>query len=197
MLAKQLSQPISFHPLTSERWSDLEKLFGPRGATGGCWCMFWRLTRSEYEQLKGNGNKALFKNLVDSGEFTGLLAYAGEVPAGWISFGPREGYDALERSRILARVDDEPVWSVVCFFVAKKFRKAGITQKLLEAAREFARQHGARLLEGYPIEPKKDEVPPVFAYTGFANTFREVGFNEVARRSETRPIMRCDLSPNE
>jgi GNAT superfamily N-acetyltransferase len=181
---------VDIHPVTPERWKDLEALFGPRGACGGCWCMWWRLKRSEFERQKGQGNRKALKKMIDSGEIPGLLAYAQGQPIAWCSLGPRETYSALERSRILKRIDDQPVWSVVCFVVAKPFRRKGVSVKLLQAAVEYAKEQGARIVEGYPVEAKKDHMPDVFAYYGFASTFRKAGFSEVARRSETRPIMR-------
>jgi GNAT superfamily N-acetyltransferase len=97
----------------------------------------------------------------------------------------------MTTSRILGPVDDEPVWSVVCFFVSKSHRRQGVTEALLRAAVRFAGEQGAREVEGYPIAPVKDRVPEVFAYTGFVSTFEKAGFSEVLRRSPTRPIMRC------
>jgi len=177
-------------PLTPARWGDLELLFGERGACGGCWCMYWRLTRSEYEKKKGLGNKKALRRIVDSGRPPGLLAYAGGKPVAWCAVGPREIYPVLERSRILARIDDEPTWSVTCFFVVRPFRRQGITFQLLKAAVDFAGRKGARVVEGYPVEPKKGSLPDVFAYTGLPSAYRKAGFVEVLRRSETRPIMR-------
>lgn len=182
--------PLDFHPVTPERWKDLETLFGERGACGGCWCMWWRLKRSEFEKHKGAGNRTALKRIIDSGEVPGLLAYAHGQPIAWCSVGPRETYPVLERSRILKRVDDQPVWSVVCFVVAKPFRRKGASVNLLKAAVEYAKEQGARIVEGYPVEPKKASMPDVFAYHGLSSAFRKAGFVEVARRSETRPIMR-------
>jgi GNAT superfamily N-acetyltransferase len=185
---------IKIFPLTPDRWADLETLFGPRGAVGGCWCMYWRLKRSEFDLLKGEGNRAALKDLVDEGSPPGLIAYQDEKPVGWVSLAPRQEFSTLERSRTLARVDDLPVWSVVCFYIDKNYRRQGLSSRLLEAAAEFARAQGASILEGYPVEPKEGIVPPVFAYTGLASAFRDAGFIEVERRSATRPIMRKDLS---
>jgi GNAT superfamily N-acetyltransferase len=181
---------LEFYPVTPDRWRDLEKLFGEHGACGGCWCMWWRLKRSEFDQKKGAGTKRALKQLIAQGQAPGLLAYADGEPMGWCSVAPRKDFSALERSRILRRVDDEPVWSVVCFFVARPFRRKGVTNKLLTAAIEYAREHGARIIEGYPVEPKAGNVPDAFVFTGLASAFREAGFVEVTRRSETRPIMR-------
>ena len=181
---------LKFQPLTAERFRDLEQLFGKRGACGGCWCMWWRLKRSEFEKQKGERNRKALKRIVESGEIPGLLAYAGGQPVGWCSVAPREVFGALERSRVLKRVDDRSVWSVVCFFVAKPFRRKGLTVALLRAAIEYAREQGARIVEGYPIEPKKSPAPDPFVWTGLPSAFRRVGFVEVARRSPTRPIMR-------
>ena len=181
---------LEFHPVTVKRWKDLESLFGERGACGGCWCMWWRMTRSEFNKKKGLGNKKALKKIIDSGEIPGILAYADGVPISWCSVAPREKFSTLERSRILQRVDEKPVWSVVCFFIAKPFRRKGVTIALLRAAIEHAKKHGAKIVEGYPVDPKKGKTPDVFAYTGLASAFRQAGFVEVLRRSETRPIMR-------
>ena len=165
-------------------------LFGPRGACGGCWCMYWRLPRAQFTAQKGEGTKQALQHVVARGEIVGLLAYAKGQPVGWCAIAPRESYPVLARSRILKRVDEAPVWSVVCFFVSKGFRGQGLTTTLLRAAVDYARQQGARIIEGYPIEPKNPRVPAVFASTGLASAFRQAGFVEVLRRSETRPIMR-------
>jgi GNAT superfamily N-acetyltransferase len=178
------------HPLTIERWPDLEALFGQRGACGGCWCMLWRLTRSEFERRKGAGNRRDFKTIVESGAAPGLLGYAGAQPVAWCAVAPRERYPALERSRILKPVDEQPVWSVTCLFVARPFRRRGLTVRMLQAAADHAGQRGGRIVEGYPVEPKTGDMPAAFAWTGIASAFRQAGFVEVLRRSPTRPIMR-------
>jgi GNAT superfamily N-acetyltransferase len=152
--------------------------------------MWWRLKRSQFVWQKGEENRHALKHMIEAGGVPGLLAYADAQPIGWCAVAPRESYAVLERSRILKRIDDAPVWSVVCFFVSKGFRAKGLTTVLLRAAIEYAMGHGARIVEGYPVDPKKARMPDVFAYTGLASAYRKAGFVEVARRSETRPIMR-------
>ena len=181
---------LEFRPLTPERWGDFEALFGARGACGGCWCMFFRLTRSEFERDKGDGNRTAMKALVDGGEVPGILAYAAGEPVGWCAVAPRERYGALARSRVLAPLDASPVWSVVCFFVARPFRRRGVSERLLRAACDWAAGRGADTVEGYPTEPKKGSMPDVFAYMGLPSAFARAGFSEVARRSPQRPIVR-------
>lgn len=156
--------------------------------------MWWRLKRSEFAKRKGAGNRRALKKIVESGEVPGILAYAGGEPVAWCSIAPRERFPLLERSRTLKRVDEQPVWSVVCFFVARPFRGKGITVPVLRAAVKYAREHGAEVIEGYPMEPKRGRMPDVFAWTGFAPTFRRADFVEVLRRSESRPIMRYSVS---
>jgi GNAT superfamily N-acetyltransferase len=181
---------VHFHAATPERWQDVEKLFGARGACGGCWCMWWRLPRSEFEQGKGEGNKKAFRQLVKRGRTPGLLAYVGEEPVGWCAVAPREQYPRFERSRVLKPVDEQPVWSVTCFFVAKAYRGKGLIKLLLGAAVDYAREQGAKIVEGYPVELQGKHLPDPFVYTGLASSYRAAGFQEVARRSATRPIMR-------
>jgi GNAT superfamily N-acetyltransferase len=182
------------HPLTPERWSDFESLFGAKGACGGCWCMFPRLKRSEYEKRKGDGNRRAMKKLVDSGRVVGLLGYVGSEPVAWCSIEPRERIGSLSRSRILAPVDAEPVWSIVCLFLSKSHRGRGLSARMIEAAVRYAKSQGARIVEAYPVEPREKPMPAVFAYPGIASAYLAAGFREVARRSETRPIMRRSSS---
>lgn len=182
-------------PLSAACWDDLEVLFGPRGACAGCWCMWWRLTQREFDKAKGEDNRKAFKRIVESGRIVGLLAYEHERPVGWCAVEPRERYPRLGRSRVLKPVDDRQVWSIPCFFVEKGSRNLGIAKQLLEAAIEHARSRGARVVEGYPVEPRKDRMPDLFAFTGTPALFAGAGFEEVARRSKTRPIMRRVLEP--
>jgi GNAT superfamily N-acetyltransferase len=183
----------AIHPLTPERWPDVETLFGPRGACAGCWDMWWRVSRAEFERGKGEDNREAFRSLVLAGTVPGLLAYVDGAPAGWCAIQPRDAYPSLLRSRILKPVDDQPVWSVTCFFTARAYRGQGLTVALLRAAVAYAHQYGAHIVEGYPVEPKSGRMPDVFAWHGTAAAFRAAGFTEVARRSETRPIMRRTL----
>lgn len=152
--------------------------------------MWWRLSRPVWDKQRGKKNRAAFRKLVASGVPTGVLGYVKNAPVGWCAVAPRADYVRLERSRILKAVDDRQVWSVTCFFVAKQYRRKGMTEQLLKAAVEYAREQGAKTVEGYPKDAQSRELADAFAYTGFVSAFRSAGFKEVARRSETRPIMR-------
>lgn len=179
-----------FHPLVIERWNDFEKLFGKRGACGGCWCMWWRLRYKEFEEQKGEKNRNAMFELVKHGRIPGILAYDRDSPIGWCSVAPREEFIRLESSKILKPVDDQPVWSIVCLFVAKEYRRRAVSLQLIKEAINYVRKQGGHILEGYAIEAKKSKIPDVFAFNGFLSTYLEAGFKEVARRSETRPIVR-------
>ncbi len=183
---------LTIRPLTPDRWHDFENLFGKNGACAGCWCMWWRSPRAQWLKQKGSGNKTAIRKIVKRGKAPGLLAYADGMPIGWCAVSPRENYPRLATARTLKPVDDQPVWSITCFFVARAFRRRGVTVELLKGAVDHARREGAKIVEGYPVEPKNDQ-PDVFVYTGLASAFRKAGFEEVARRSPSRPIMRCLL----
>ena len=189
-----MDRGIVCHPLTSDRWSDFERLFGRHGAMGGCWCMWWRQTASEFSEHRGEDNRRAHQAMVKEGRCTGLLAYLDDQPIGWCAVGPRADYPRLMRSRILAPIDGADVWAVVCFFVEKTHRRQGVATALLRAAIEHVRAHGGRMVEGYPKDSEKGAEVDSFVYTGLASSFRSVGFTEVERRAPTRPIMRYDVS---
>ncbi len=182
--------PLTFHAATPPRWKDVEALFGERGACGGCWCMAWRLRNKDWVAGKGAGNKRAFKKIVTSGSKPGVLAYHGREPVAWCAVAPREEYESLARSRVLAPVDDRPVWSISCLFVLRPYRRRGVSVPLLRATVELAAKRGARIVEGYPTQPHAEKAPDAFIWTGVPSAFRSAGFKEVARRSKTRPIMR-------
>ncbi len=185
---------LEFRKLTPGRWADFEDLFGTRGACGGCWCMWWRLTQRAFEAQKGARNRRAMKRLVEAGPAPGILAYHRKEPVGWCAVAPREEFPRLDRSRILKPVDDKPVWSVVCLFVRKDHRRQGVSTRLLKAAVDHVRKQGGQIVEGYAVESKRGQMPDVFAFHGLADAYRAVGFKEVARRSPTRPIMRYRIA---
>lgn len=184
---------LEIQPLTVERWADLEELFGPQGADGGCWCMYWRLARKQFDAGRGDSNRQTFKRIVSKGRPVGLLAYTGGKAVGWLAVAPREEYPTMDRSRVLKRVDQNKVWSISCFYTAAHYRLKGITVALIEAAKDFVRQQGGKILEGYPIVPNSDKVNCGSAYTGLESAYLQAGFKEVARFSSSRPIVRFEL----
>ncbi|MEO1199887.1 MAG: GNAT family N-acetyltransferase [Pseudomonadota bacterium] len=174
-------------------WDSFTAVMGEKGGCGGCWCMLWRLSKKEMDSGMGDGNRRAMKQLFDNGYVPGLVAFHGEDAVGWVQIDRRDAFPRLDSSRVLKPVDDQEVWSVSCFLVDKRFRHQGLSVQLLTAACDWARDQGAAIVEGYPIDTPKAKYPPVYAWTGFLGTYRDAGFREVARRSDTRPIMRKAL----
>ena len=186
----KLKSKYSFYPVTKKNWKDFEKLFGEKGACAGCWCMYWRLRRKDYDNLRGTGTKKKMKSLIYKGIIPGILAYYDKQAVGWCSVAPREDFPVLDNSRVLKRIDDKPVWSIVCFYIDKNYRKKGLSIELLNAAKTYVKKNKGKIIEGYPVEPKAGKTADVFAWTGLSSAFKNTGFKEIERRSETRPIMR-------
>lgn len=183
---------LVFHPLTADRWVDLEQLFGPeRGATSGCWCQWTRISRPEWDALGRTGRKQRFEAEVREGPPPGLLAYDGGTAVGWCAVAPRAATPKLNRSRIAApaEADIDAVWAITCFYIASSHRRSGLMRPLIEAAVAHAFAHGARAIEACPIEPQRNLIWGE-GFVGIASAFGELGFAEVARRSPTRPLMR-------
>jgi GNAT superfamily N-acetyltransferase len=188
---------LTVHPCTPGRWPDLEALFGPTGAYAGCWCMYLRLTRAEFEagSVRGGthpgGNRVAMAAIVASGAEPGLLAYAQERPVGWVAVAPRDDSPRVRRSPVHKPVDDAAgVWAVTCFFVAPGARGGGVARTLLDAAVAHACARGAEIIEGYPIDPHGDRPPAAEMWRGSVALFAAAGFEIVARRRPDRPIMR-------
>ena len=189
-----MAQPvITFKPLVPKTWEPFEQLFGKRGGYGGCWCMWFRQTGKEYSANRGDANKQAMRAVVDSNEPPGIMAFVDGEPAGWVSLSPRELFPRLDRSPRTKRVDDAAVWSIVCFYVGARFRGQHLMQRLLGAAIDYARGRGAQVLEAYPKDPEAGAISTDSAYHGILPVFREAGFEEVARRAPSQPVMRLRL----
>lgn len=186
---------LTVAPLTPDRWSDLEAIFKAKGCSvaRGCWCMAYRLSGSHRPvppgMTRAQANRADLKALVDAGNPPELIGYRGTVPVGWVSIGPREEYARLKRSPVMKPVDEQPVWSIVCFVVPAEHRGRGVAQALLKAAVAYARKQGATLVEAYPVDRSarsRDE----YMWFGAKSMYDKAGFKEVARRKPQRPVVR-------
>ena len=182
---------IDIRPVTADNWDLLDALFAAHGTVRGCWCMYFRLTSREFNEGWGDGNREDMCRLAcDEGVVPGLIAIADGEAVGWVSVAPRDEFGRVERSRVTKPVDDEPAWSIVCFYVKPGSRGGGLTRALLEAAVEYATDNGAQLIEAYPYDTEEQRRGGTELYYGVASTFRDAGFEEVERRSPRRPIMR-------
>lgn len=186
---------LTVHPLTPERWPDLEALFNAKGCSvaRGCWCMFYRRSGAAAALPAGTtqaqANRADLKKLVHSSTPPGLIGYRGKTPVGWVSLGPREDYAKLKRSPVMKPVDDKPVWSVICFVVPLEHRGQGVARALLDGAIAYAKKQGATLLEAYPVD-KPGRSHDDFMWFGAKSMYDDAGFKEVARRKPQRPVVR-------
>ena len=189
-------------PLTGERFADLADLFAT-GDPRWCWCMYFRARGRTWSNSSPDANRAELRKLAEDGEHDGaiapgLVAYRGGSAAGWVSLAPREDYERLAFSTMLRPIDDRPVWSIVCFVVGRHHRRQGVAAALLEAAIDYARAHGGRTLEGYPLHESRGKVASSAAYVGTQAMFERAGFTVAELRSwddttPPRPIMRLEL----
>jgi len=191
--------PLEILPLTPGQFADVATLFEEGGDPKWCWCVYFRFRGRDWTNSTAAENRAALTALTERPLAPGLLAYDGGRPVGWVSLGPREDYERLAYSKLLAPVDDVPVWSIVCFVVSRRARRNGVATALLAAAIEFARSHGATWLEAYPIDASAGRVPAANVYRGTLSMFERAGFEVVERRqwnatSVVRPIVRLSLA---
>jgi GNAT superfamily N-acetyltransferase len=178
---KQVDPTFEIVPLTPDRWDDVAALFGEGGDPKSCWCMFWRIRSKDWSFANTRETREGFHRLVDEARdpAPGLLAYRDGRAVGWVSVAPRDDYERLTNSRVRPKIDDLPVWSVVCFVVSKSERGHGLTSLLLDAATKYAVDHGAPGLEAYPVDAGDGRIQAALGYTGLLSTFKAAGFRVV------------------
>jgi GNAT superfamily N-acetyltransferase len=177
---------------------DLATLFDQGGDPKWCWCAFYRLRGMSWSNSSAAANRAVLGGLAQGATAPGLVAYREDVVVGWVSLGPRVDYERLEHSRVLAPLDERPVWSIVCFVVGRRERGRGVARALLGAAIDHARANGATTLEAYPADTGGGRIPSANAYHGTLSMFERAGFTVATRRQATatsasRPIVRLEL----
>jgi GNAT superfamily N-acetyltransferase len=181
---------LVFQPVTPSNWSDMQRLFETKGGPKHCWCMVWRRSSEEARNQEGGFRKLLMQARVEAGQPVGILAYADDVPVAWCSIGPR-GSHRPTMAPVLKTDAHENVWSLACFYVQQKFRHQGVMRQLIGAAGRQARQHGATILEAYPVE--KDA--PSYRFGGFVEVFEAAGFSRIGEAGVRRTVFRLRLNP--
>lgn len=185
---------LAFLPVAPERLDDLDTVFGECRDAAGCWCNYWLGTAAAYRAGRDGGNRDAFRARVAAGDAPGLVAYAGGVPAGWVCVAPRSHFVRLEKSRNFPAVDDRPVWCVICFVLARAFRRQGLMRPMLRAAVAHARGARAPAVEGFPFVPDGTRTGSGNLFPGSLNAFLDAGFTEVARPSRTRARVALELA---
>ena len=189
--SKRFAGQLTVEPLAEKNWKKFETLFGSRGACANCWCMYYRLKKQDFVKGKENqGNRKAMKKLVWQGKPTGVIGFYDGEPVAWCAFAPRQDFMKIENSRVHKRIDAEPVWSIPCFFVAKKFRKQGVSVAMLEALIAYAKKKKIKIIEAYPVIPTQKKLPDAFAWVGLYKSFARAGFKIVDRTSKNRPMVR-------
>ena len=193
---------LEIQPLTPDRLPDLASLFNQGGDPKWCWCAFFRVRSMDFATATPAGNRRVLEGAVEAtaaeDRAPGLVAYRDGEAVGWVSVGPRDDYERLQHSKVLGPVDEKPVWSIVCFVVARAARGQGVARAMLDAAIDYAREHGATLVEAYPVETDGERVPAAQAFKGTLGMFERAGFEVVERRransaSAPRPIVRRSI----
>jgi len=191
--------PITIEPASPGRWTDVAAIVGsPAG--WGCWCQYYRWSAGDFSRLGRDGGSAALRSQLADDPPPGLLAYLDGEPVGWCGIGVRSRLERLERSRTIPRLDERPVWSVVCFLIRPGLRRRGIARALLVGVVRYARDAGAVGLEGYPVDPDGARLQTAALYVGTTSMFEAAGFRRVLMtnsRSDHRPrwLMRLDLAP--
>jgi GNAT superfamily N-acetyltransferase len=177
------------------RFDDVAAVLKPGGATGGaCWCLSYRDGSSLANEQRG----PRMRELCGEQPGPGVLLYVDGEVAGWCSVAPRSSYRRLMNSRTIPWVDERDAWSIVCFVIRARFRRRGLMRPLLDGAVDWARQNGAEVVEGYPVDLGGDRISVTGGYVGTVELFEGAGFTRVVETAahsdhRVRWVMRREL----
>ncbi len=196
MTDEPVDAAIEVLPATADRWADVVTLLGG-DSDRGCWCQAPRGFPGSSSGTP-NARRDLLRRQVDEQPPPGVLAYVGGEVAGWCGFGPRDALPRLERSRTIPKIDDKPVWAILCFNIRVGYRRRGVAAALLDGVVDLARRSGAPGVEAYPVDPEGGRVNTSFGYVGFTPMFERRGFRRVVATDahsdrRTRWLMRLDF----
>jgi GNAT superfamily N-acetyltransferase len=194
---------ISVVPANEASWEDLQTVFGTRGQASRCQCQRYKLRpRESFASFPAEERADRLRQQTDcgyreSGTTGGLVAYLNGEPVGWCAVEPRTAYPGLLRSNRVpwaGRAEDKTdasVWAVTCFVTRVGYRKRGVCRALARAAVAFARERGARAIEGYPITTKNVILEEL--HVGTEGVFADAGFTQASRPTLRRVVMRIDF----
>lgn len=190
---------VDIRPATPDRFADAQRALSGGGDGRSCQCQWWTITNAEFQRSSVDERRELLRTELEDELPPALIAYVDGEAAGWVRVGPRTRQVRLGRTKQLVSAtqepwDDESVWAVSCFVVRTEHRGAGLTERLLAAAVDFARSHGARVLEGYPVDPAEGSRKSANElYRGVVSTFASAGFREVNRPKPDRAVFALEL----
>ena len=194
---------IAVVPANEPSWEDLQTIFGTRGAASTCRCQRYKLRRREaFRSFPAEERAQRLREQTDCGHpesdtTSGLVAYLDGEPVGWCAVEPRAAYEGLVRNNRVpweGRAEDkadDSVWAVTCLLTRVGFRKRGVSRALARAAVDFARERGARAVEGYPMITKNVILEEL--HVGTESVFADAGFTVVSRPTPRRVVMRIDF----
>jgi GNAT superfamily N-acetyltransferase len=194
---------VSVVPANEATWDDLQAVFG-RGSAAKCQCQRIKLGDRAWYGMSVDDRAMRLRADADCGHpeaegTTGMVGYVEGVPAGWVAVEPRANFRRLRGSPVpwAGRSEDpaDPdVWAIACFAIRPGFRGRGLTLPLTHAAVQYARAHGAKAIEGYPMLPGPGQIVPWGEMNvGSRNTFVAAGFREVSHPTARRVVVRLDL----
>ncbi|MDI6943657.1 GNAT family N-acetyltransferase [Microbacterium barkeri] len=190
---------ITTAPATTAQWYDVQSALTGGGDGRSCQCMWPVLPNKEWQTTSVDERERMLRDEIDAGPPPGLVAYADGRAAGWVRVGPRPAQRRVLRSRIVKSgtqesLEDDGVWAITCFSIRREHRGLGITRALLDAAVDYARSNGARVLEAYPIDTDSGrETRSNDLYVGALSTFANAGFKVIAHPTPSRAVVALRL----
>jgi len=184
---------IEIVPASADRFADVEHALTGGGDGPSCWCQWWMLRNKDFQSATPAERRELLRGDLAATPASALIAYVDGEAAGWVKVSPRPAQPRLAATRAFQQspepFDDASVWAVTCFVVRREFRGDGLANRLLDAAVDHARAHGARVIEGYPVDTDAGKTSSNNLFHGALSSFVDAGFVEVARPKPARPIV--------
>jgi GNAT superfamily N-acetyltransferase len=191
-----MTEAVRIVPASAEGFALVEHALTGGGDGGSCWCRFLLETRSAFDASSREGKRSALRGELAAAEVApALIAVVDGEGAGWVRVAPRRAQAGVLRTKVVRAGSAEPaaaedVWAVTCFVIRREHRGTGLAAALLDAAVAHAAAHGARVIEGYPVDrAERPKATSAELWHGTVGLFARAGFTETSRPVPARPVM--------
>src|SRR5690606_8991706 len=133
---------------------------------------------------------------VNEGRAHAALVCDGDDAVAWCQYGtPEELPNIYHRKEYEAGMERLPDYRLTCFFVDKRYRRAGLAAVALRGALDLIAREGGGIVEAYPQDTHGEKISASFLYNGTRSLFEQAGFTYDRPKGKNHCVMTKIVAP--